>query len=83
MTRPQLGPLRNRASFYYDLLVILPTVLITYLSFGVFFMSFEVGEAGLHLQVILCTFQLIGNQTILGGSTVCRYTQMSNIVTNV
>ncbi|CAK9113986.1 Acetylcholine receptor subunit alpha-type acr-16 [Durusdinium trenchii] len=34
----------NRASFYYDLLVILPTVLITYLSFGVFFMSFEVGE---------------------------------------
>ncbi|CAE7501314.1 acr-16 [Symbiodinium natans] len=36
----QLG----RASFYYSLLIILPTTLLTYLSFGVFFMSHEVGE---------------------------------------
>ncbi|CAJ1376545.1 unnamed protein product [Effrenium voratum] len=34
----------QRASFYYWLLIMLPTVLITYLSFGVFFMSHEVGE---------------------------------------
>eukprot|EP00439_Symbiodinium_sp_Y106_P005121 s6561_g1.t1 len=34
----------GRASFYYTLLIILPTVLLTYLSFGVFFMSHEVGE---------------------------------------
>mmetsp|Transcript_54036 Transcript_54036/g.126832 ORF Transcript_54036/g.126832 Transcript_54036/m.126832 type:complete len:689 (-) Transcript_54036:31-2097(-) len=34
----------SRASFYYWLLIIFPTVLITYLSFGVFFMSHEVGE---------------------------------------
>ena len=32
----------GRASFYYSLLIIFPTVLITYLSFGVFFMSHEV-----------------------------------------
>ncbi|CAE7411474.1 acr-7 [Symbiodinium natans] len=31
----------GRASFYYSLLILLPTVLITYLSFGVFFMSHE------------------------------------------
>ena len=34
----------GRASFYYLLLIIFPTVLTTYLSFGVFFMSHEVGE---------------------------------------
>ncbi|CAE7666773.1 acr-7 [Symbiodinium pilosum] len=34
----------GRASFYYSLLIIFPTTLITYLSFGVFFMSHEVGE---------------------------------------
>eukprot|EP00439_Symbiodinium_sp_Y106_P035082 s2955_g4.t1 len=34
----------GRASFYYSLLIVFPTVLITYLSFGVFFMSHEVGE---------------------------------------
>jgi len=34
----------NRATFYYGTLVLLPTIIITYLSFGVFFMSHEVGE---------------------------------------
>ena len=33
----------NRATFYYGTLVLLPTIIITYLSFGVFFMSHEVG----------------------------------------
>lgn len=40
----------NRATFYYGTLIIFPTILITYLSFGVFFMSHEVGESGQHLQ---------------------------------
>ena len=34
----------QRSTFYYGTLIILPTILITYLSFGVFFMSHEVGE---------------------------------------
>jgi len=34
----------KRASFYYVLLIITPSLLLTYLSFGVFFMSYEVGE---------------------------------------
>ena len=39
----------GRASFYYTLLIILPTVLLTYLSFGVFFMSHEVRRFRAHL----------------------------------
>lgn len=34
----------HRATFYYGTLILFPTILITYLSFGVFFMSHEVGE---------------------------------------
>ena len=36
----------QRATFYYGTLILFPTILITYLSFGVFFMSHEVGESG-------------------------------------
>eukprot|EP00913_Durusdinium_trenchii_P036019 g33701.t1 len=34
----------NRAAFYYGTLILFPTILVTVLSFGVFFMSHEVGE---------------------------------------
>lgn len=34
----------ERATFHYGTLILFPTILITYLSFGVFFMSHEVGE---------------------------------------
>jgi hypothetical protein len=37
----------HRATFYYGTLILFPTILITYLSFGVFFMSHEVGASGL------------------------------------
>ena len=42
--------LRNRASFYYDILILMPTILITVLSFGVFYMSHEVGVPCSHLR---------------------------------
>eukprot|EP00438_Fugacium_kawagutii_P007260 Skav221919 [mRNA] locus=scaffold5163:65683:67398:- [translate_table: standard] len=34
----------ERADFYYSMLIIMPTVLVTYLSFGAFFLSHQVGE---------------------------------------
>ena len=49
----------GRASFYYTLLIILPTVLLTYLSFGVFFMSHEVRKLSTSALALLLVFRYL------------------------
>lgn len=60
----------RRASTYYTLLIIVPTLLLTYLSMGVFFMSHEVGER-LSFGITLMLANEVTKITVAGFVPVC------------
>ena len=59
----------QRASFYYSLSIVAPTIILTVSSFGVFFMSFEIGERlgyGITLVLAVQVMQITVNEMVPG-----------------
>eukprot|EP00931_Biecheleriopsis_adriatica_P025326 TRINITY_DN15584_c0_g1_i1.p1 TRINITY_DN15584_c0_g1~~TRINITY_DN15584_c0_g1_i1.p1 ORF type:complete len:642 (+),score=74.35 TRINITY_DN15584_c0_g1_i1:262-1926(+) len=60
----------KRSTFYYALLIIIPNIIMTYLSFGVFWMPAEVGER-LSYGVTLVLVVEVGKVTVSSFIPVC------------